>query len=400
MTAEDENQSTRAAAWVQHLRDGGTTPWRRWLREPQDVPPSTGPVPGAAQLELLRRLNVLGPLPERVDHVLSRPGPGRGPLNLGLPDRPGVPVAPRHEVLRVAAGVLADLTAQLPPARPARRRRSRRDPELPSFVVDGLPLTAAETRARLAATGLPDHRPRFSWLGARPDPGPDLVVVLAGPLDRALREAWGARVQRGAGRAWPRFVSHWAGRGDLPASAALGRIVAHWGDRLGAENVYLVPLDDSTDPVPLVAELLGAARSSAEVPDAQVPVGEPVRLAPAMVDALRRVNVVLEFVCPEPDRAARRTALVELMREEPGRPEPADVPPARRPWVASAAEGLVERLRKSGCRVHGDLGALRLVAPPTGRRVGDAEVLDAMVRMIHRVDAELAGGRRDGRGRR
>lgn len=400
MTATDENRTHLAAAWVQHLRDGGTTPWQRWVQEPRDGAPATGPVPGAAQLELLRRLNLVSPLPDRVDHVLSRPGPGRGPLHLRLPDKAGVPVAPTNEVLRVAAGVLADLTAQLPPAGPARRRRARRDPDLPSFVVDGLPLTAAETRARLAAAGLPHHRPRFSWLGARPDPGPDLVVVLAGPLDQALRESWSARVQRGAARAWPRFLAHWAGRGHLPASAALDRIVAYWADRLGAENVYLVPLDGSADAVPLVAELLGAGLSSAQVPDAEVPVGEPVRLTPAMVDALRRVNVVLEFVCPEPGRAGRRTALVELMRGDSGRPEPADLPQKRRRWVTTAAAGLVDRLEGSGCRVHGDLATLRLVAPPSGRRVGETEVLDAMVRMIHRVDAALVGGRRNGRGGR
>ena len=46
-----------AWSWVEHLRSGGTTPWAEWVREPAapaDVP--RGPLPGAAQLELVRRL--------------------------------------------------------------------------------------------------------------------------------------------------------------------------------------------------------------------------------------------------------------------------------------------------------------------------------------------------------
>ncbi len=411
-----------AEGWVQHLREGGTTPWRRWAREAGGAPPGRGPrsVPGAAQLEVLRRLNALGPLPHRVDHVLARPGPGRGPLHLRLPA--DGPVAPRGELLRVASGVLADLTAQLPPSRPGRRltgRRVRRaaagraDAEVGSFLLDGLPVTVAEARARLAAVGLVEHRPGFSWFGARRDPGPEHVVVLVGPLDRALREAWYARVQRGAGRAWPRFVARWAGADALPASAAVDRTVAYWADRVGADHVHLVPLDDvddpaagpEADPAARVARVLGGppvppATDPPDPPDPDaVPVGEPVRLTPALVDVLRRVNVVLPFVCPQDERDPRRTALVQLMREETGRPDPPDLPDPRRAWTSTAAARLVDALQDTGCRVHGDLDVVRRLGLPVGRRVGEAEVLDAMIRMIHRVDGAL-GGRRNGRGGR
>ena len=45
----------RAAAWVAHLREGGTTPWAEWTGT---VDGPTPPVlPGAQQLELLRRVN-------------------------------------------------------------------------------------------------------------------------------------------------------------------------------------------------------------------------------------------------------------------------------------------------------------------------------------------------------
>ena len=44
--------------WAQHLRSGGSTPWAAW---PAVAPASsgdvlTGPLPGAAQLEVVRRL--------------------------------------------------------------------------------------------------------------------------------------------------------------------------------------------------------------------------------------------------------------------------------------------------------------------------------------------------------
>ncbi|MDX6325519.1 MAG: hypothetical protein QOK15_1873, partial [Nocardioidaceae bacterium] len=97
-----------ARSWVQHLRAGGTTPWADWATRiaPQagtTPPPGTAagvPLPGAAQLELLRRLNQQGPLPHLVDHVLQRPGPGRGWVHLPLPCPPARPTAPPAEVRR------------------------------------------------------------------------------------------------------------------------------------------------------------------------------------------------------------------------------------------------------------------------------------------------------------
>jgi hypothetical protein len=401
-----------AAAWVEHLRAGGTTPWRRWLRRADrsgadgstaaraTSGQGTGRLPGAAQLELLRRINELGPLPHRTDHVLSRPGPGRGPAHLRLPAAER-PVAPRREVLRVATGVLADLTAQLPPPATRRRRvrRPRRASGLPAFVLEGLPLTVAEVRAGLAAAGMPEHRSRSSWTGGRRDPGPELVVVLAGPLDEALRQAWASRLQRGAARAWPRFVGEWAGRERLPASAALDDNVDYWASHVGAGNVHLVTLDAHDDPLEKVAEVLGRPLADRRAP-AGPAAGDPVRLTPVALDVLRRVNVVLPFVSAPDDRAPRRTALVELLRLEDGGSDPADVPEEQRSWLTAAASRLVDAVAETGCEVHGDLDRLRTLAPASGRRVGGAEVLDAMVRMIHRADAELVAVARDGRGGR
>ena len=403
-------------SWVEHLRAGGTTPWRRWVRDAV-VPAGQVPraarqgVPGAAQLELLRRLNQVGPMPHRVDHVLGRSGPGRGPVHLALPLEPPGRPAPRREVLRVAAGVLADLTAQLPPPSDGRRRRRGGRPRpatgVRSFVIEGPPLTVAEVRAGLAAAGMPEHQQHFSWLGARPRPGPEVAVVLVAPLDEALRQVWTSRVQRGAGRAWSTFVAQWAGPGSLPPSAAVDRIADHWADRLGADNVHLVALDrpgragaDVADQVAQVAQVLGRPLGAAPGGAAPVLPSDPVRLPAAVVDVLRRVNMVLPFVCPPADLPARLTTLVGLAREVEGRREPVDLPKRHRGWADATASGLVDALLESGCARHGDLEALRTTGPATGRALAGPEVLDAMVRMIHRVDAALVDAARDGRRRR
>jgi hypothetical protein len=307
-------------------------------------------------------------------------------------------------VLRVATGVLADLVAELPPpatarshgARRARRARGARG--LPTFVLEGLPVTVAEVRAELTALGMSEHRSPTSRLGSRRDPGPALVVVLAGPLDEALRQAWARRLQTGAARAWPRFVGEWAGRDRLPASAALDDNVSYWADRVGPGNVHLVILDQHEDASARVAEVLGRPLPDRRV-TAPVLEGDPVRLTPAALDVLRRVNVVLPFVSPPDDRAPRRAALVELLRQEEGQLDPADVPDEQRPWLADVAARLVDAVAESGCTVHGELGRLGTIAPASGRRVSDAEVVDTMVRMIHRADAELVAAR-DGRGGR
>ena len=392
-------------SWVDHLRAGGTTPWPRWVREagrPTSGRPTAEPssgLPGAAQLELLRRINDVGRLPHRVDHVLGRPGPGRGPVHLGLPTDPVGPAAPRREVLRVAAGVLADLVVQLPPVdAPTRARRRRPARGVPEFVLDGLPVTVAEIRAALVGAGIVEQRLRRSRF-ARPR-GPHLVVVVAGRLDVALHEAWASRVQRGTARAWPRFVAQWSGRDRLPASAAVDATVAYWSDRVGADRVHLVPLVDDADPLRQVLDVLGQSADTVTGPG-RVRDGDPVPLPPAALDAVRRVNAVLPFVCPsDDDQAARRTALLELVRDDHGRPALPDLPAKERGWASGAASRLVDALAGTGCVVHGDLDLLRSLPAPTGRQVGGDEVLDAMVRMIHRVDAALLGGPRDGRGGR
>ncbi|MEC9052271.1 MAG: hypothetical protein VX747_07415, partial [Actinomycetota bacterium] len=73
----------RAAAWVAHLREGGTTPWAEWAGT---VDGPTPPVlPGAQQLELLRRVNQRAAVPDAlVERVLTASAAGRGRPDLEL----------------------------------------------------------------------------------------------------------------------------------------------------------------------------------------------------------------------------------------------------------------------------------------------------------------------------
>ncbi|NUR07940.1 MAG: hypothetical protein HOQ45_13160, partial [Nocardioidaceae bacterium] len=75
--APDRAYEQAVWAWSEHLRSGGTSTWSAWLASgPHDgSPPEGWAPPGAAQLELVRRAGLSDGF---ADHVLGRPGPGRG----------------------------------------------------------------------------------------------------------------------------------------------------------------------------------------------------------------------------------------------------------------------------------------------------------------------------------
>ena len=215
--------SSRAVAWswVEHLRAGGTTPWADWSRAPSaagtvDRP---GPLPGAGQLELVRRLALryavspgsLSPVAfaALADRALRRSGPGRGlpELPLLLPGADpasavGAPPAdpgrlPVDELVRLGVGLLADLVVEAGPRPPATVHR-RRLVARHAFHLAGAPVTTSGVRASLAAAG----RLEGGW-------SPE-VVLLAAPLDEHLAQVWSARVQNGAPVRWDAFAGRWA----------------------------------------------------------------------------------------------------------------------------------------------------------------------------------------------
>ncbi|MGL5826299.1 MAG: hypothetical protein ACRCYU_16025, partial [Nocardioides sp.] len=194
---------TRAQAWVAHLRSGGTTPWLDYdlgasgLAESDEAIGAGGErLPGAQQLELLRRINsanrptavrpgeqaggdrILGGASRSrsPELVLRASLTGRGQPEAGLSGlagpRPAVDPAslPASELLRVAVSAIADslVVGGLPePVEwPPRRRRHR------PFQLVGNPWLTIPIRHELALAGHPPGGPRSR------------AFVLGGPFDQ------------------------------------------------------------------------------------------------------------------------------------------------------------------------------------------------------------------------
>ncbi len=366
-----------ARAWVEHLRRGGSTPWATWVRQPHEPAPVRGTLPGAAELELVRRLAGRSALPVGAftglaDVVFGRSGPGRGLPQLPLPwygdappghaepPRPGAPPTdpadvPAAELVRVATGVLAELLLGGPltetptgpllgPTSGPPRRRPRRRPWSRAFRLLGAPVSTADVRAWLAAGGHVEG-------GRRPE-----VVLLAAPFEAHLAQIWTARVQRGAPVRWEAFVGRWARSGDLPPALRLPSLARRWAARVGPGHVHVVVASEQVAVRRTVGDLLGV-RGRDAVPELR-------DLSPAATELLRRLNPVLS-VRAEPDRAAaaRHRAALLLHR---GRSVPPALPRRHREWAAATAASLAEELRAGGYAVHGDLLGVT-ARPGTGR---------------------------------
>jgi hypothetical protein len=373
-----------AWSWADHLRDGGTTPWLEWLRAvPTEQRPDgadRGPGPGAAQLELVRRLALRRTRPmgdpafaDLAHRALRRSGPGRGPARLPLlwpadesPRHVGAPPTdpaevPADELARVGIGLLAELLASHPvpvvePATAPRRRLWSK-----AFHLAGAPVTTAHVRGSLAAAGHVEG-------GRRPE-----VVLLAEPLDVLLAQVWSTRVQRGAPVRWVTFAGRWARRDQLPPSADLGTIAAFWAGRVGRDRVHVVAGPDARR---TTAEVLGLRTADPAAP------GDPRSLSPAAVDVLRRLNGVLNVRFPVEVRSAHLRHVAGLLPEDPA---PAlDVPHRHRAWLDDRARRVADDLRAGGYAVHGDLAGLapRHVGAPHPRGTDVlALVLDTCLRV-------------------
>ena len=386
----------RAAwSWVDHLLRGGTTTWAAWVAEAAvdatDAPRPAGldALPGAAQLELLRVLVEAGggPLDEALAlRVLRRPAPGRGPVDLplgwpgegqvtadGFHHRSAPPTDPGsldvEEVLRVAAGVVADLLLEEPPAPPpappARTRARRRArPGLPrrgpSVWVEGPPRTREAVRTELAAAGTRLHVPRLRWRGGRTLP--DRVLVVVPPLERGLLEVWEARSVAGAARRWEQWVQELHGSNRLPPSVRARTVALWWSERIGADRVQVLVRPGSDAAGDLTA---------------------------LEVDVVRRVNSVLVLHRRGDDRAALASRLGERLQGlgdaigVPG-PDQLRVPPSQLPWLRSWSARITDGLSRAGYPVDGDLASLRPRPPAEGdvHSLDPREVLALMTALL------------------
>ncbi|VXC39006.1 hypothetical protein [Nocardioides sp. AX2bis] len=385
--------AARAWSWVAHLREGGRTPWTGWSAPAgaSAGPAATGPrvLPGAQQLELLRRVNGAGDLPVAArDRVLLASALDRGRTDLPLPGGPRarfgpLPVdpaeVPADELLRVAVLLLADALPGAPVTRPevappTRTSRLRRAAGR-GYRVVGDPWLAARVREELRRRGRPPG-------GRRPR-----VLVLGGPVPDLLARTWAHRVLHEGAPAWPDWIAGQAG-GALPRGADVAGQAEAWASRAGAGRVVVV-----TDPAAL-RRLVGLRRRDlARVlgPDAAGGLGGDA------VELARRVRVALAVVAPPHEHAALlRERLLPALAALAGRPGTAAlvagplprVPAEQARWAARRAVRQRRRVLRAGYAVAGDVddllpGRPGVVPDPPGREVPDLEqVLEVAVSLL------------------
>jgi hypothetical protein len=356
---EDTPGVRRAWGWVAHLRSGGTTPWRDWTGEGE---PRGRVLPGAQQLELLRRLNQAGrPGPDLAAQVLDASAPGRGRPDLeleGAVERlafgppPVDPAAlPDDELLRVAANVLAErvVAAGLPePRYPARPRLWRT-----RYRLVGDPALADPMRAALVAQGRP------------PGGRGSTVLVLGTDVGTMVAHAWTARSLAEGAPAWPDWLAACTRGRALPRRVDLLRTARAWTERVGPERVHVV-LDPAAVP-----RLVGVRR----------PLPGPLPLSADATDLARRVGQVLGLLAvPGRRRALLHQTLLPRLLAETG--PPLVVPPEHADWLHARAVRVRDGLLRAGYPVHGDPDRLLPVERPGAPEPSDAGVLALAMRLL------------------
>lgn len=346
---------SRAWGWLAHLRDGGTTAWADWTAEAEPAGPA---LPGAQQLELLRRLNLAGrPSDALRAQVLDSVAAGRGSQDLPLAGdgptpafgpRPVDPGAlPPGELLRVATSVLAQqlVTLGTPPGPPARRAWPWRR----RYRLLGDPALVVPLRRALLERG-------------RPPGGTGARVWIAGTaLDRMLGDVWTERCFGLGVGTWTAWVGGLEQHRRVPDRVDLPRIAEHWARLAGPHRVSVVLTPGA------LPGLLGA------------PPAPPATVSADAAELARRLGPVLALLLPEARRArllheVLRPRLARLAGDPPGLPE------AQRAWAEQRARRMGHALARGDYAVVGDP---QLVLPdgrgtlPTG-----AGALEVAVRVL------------------
>lgn len=330
--------STRAWGWLAHLRDRGTTPWSEWAGTAE---PAGRLLPGAQQLELLRRTNLLGrPSEELVARILAADPPRRSRPALPLREGPELPehgppaVDPAElgagELLDVLAVVWAERLAGLrPPEAPAGLRR----PWARRYRLDGDPELGRTLRRHLLARGRP------------PSARPGRLIVLGTDVGTMLSDLWVHRALGEGVAPWAVWWRRTTSRERLPGRLDLERLVANGLGAPGVTDLHLV-----TDPAraPRSAGLRG-------------PLPDPPPLAATAVDLGRRVVAALRPVVPPETRRALVSELLRPRLATVAGPAPV-VPVAHRAWTEAQATRLVARLGRDAGR-YPVSGSLELLLP-------------------------------------
>lgn len=373
-TDDDAPGVRRAWGWVSHLEEGGTTPWAHWRGEGR----AGGRfLPGAQQLELLRRLNTVGPpsaaLATRVLEA-SAPGRGRPDLELaGAVDRlafgpaPVDPATlPEDELIRVAAGLLAEdvVAAGLPDPVAPRRPRLRRA----RYRLVGDPVLAQPRREELTRLGRP------------PGGSGSVIMVLGTDLGQMLADVWSLRCLDDGAPAWPDWLDRVSRRRALPPGVDLRRFARTWSERVGPDRVCIV-----LDP----AAVQRIVRVRRPLAPEQRPSADALELA-------RRVGQVLGLLVVPPTRRALLTQTLRPRLVAAGG-APLVLPAEHHGWVRDRATRVRDGLLRAGYPVHGDPDSLLPVARSGVDRPDDAGVLGIAMRLLTESGSAAGGAERGAR---
>ncbi len=373
----------RAWGWVAHLLDGGATPWRDWSAPAE---PTGLFLPGAQQLELLRRMNAEtggGVRPGLGRRVLEASAPGRGRPDLQLvgaadasdfgprPVDPGD--LPDDELLRVATGLLADdLNTDSPVLRSRGTRRL--EGSVPSHVVSRSAETdesvwARPWRTRYRLVGDPwlaeQWRAHLRRRGRPPGGIAPRIVIVGGRLDMLLAHTYADRAFDAGVPRWPDWVAAFAARGTFAPRVDLPQVARTWARRAGAEQVRLV-----LDPA-LAAGQVGVRR----LPRVEPPGASAVELARLVAGVLgllttpaRRARLLRDVLAPRMAGLASDSPLA--------------VPVEHHGWLTDRAERMRARIEAADYAVEGRPADL---APAFGQGTtapDDAAVLTLAMRML------------------
>jgi hypothetical protein len=375
MDPQDERAyAARVRAWAGQLRAGASQTWAEFLDSPATAAQPLdhdGPLPGVAQLELVRRLAArhddLPRFSELADLILATAGPGRGLVDVPLP-WPAVrsvgtpPVEPERlgseELLRACAGVLARLLAAEADLPAPRQSRPPWRPWRRSFTLLGAPTTVELVRGALLARGLREGGSRTTWF------------VLGGPLEDLMAQRWAARVRAGAGLKWQRLWRTVATNDRVPQAIALPTIA----EQLDPARAHVVLADDPARALHVVSAVLGVTAAPLQ-PRAEV----------LATDLLRRINPVLALTVGE---EARHRVIERAWFDVAGGEEsaPLGAPAAHLDWAIEAGERMAEALDAGRYAVHGDPATVVPTRRPGVRRAPEPDdVLAHALRVVGRA---------------
>ncbi len=400
MSQADPGPPGRAWGWVEALRSGSTTPWSRWPADAAAGAPTARDLPGAQQLELLRRVNEAAApaaLPDGLAaRILAVGAAGRGTPDLELAGatasrpwgpRPIDPEAlSEAELVRFVATLLAEdvvttgrrraalsrrrraLPRRAAAALPVRVRRHRHRRETGHRVL-GDPWLVEPIRHELLRRGAPLGRPESS------------VVVIGTDLATMLIDAYVARAFDDGVAPWHRWLRTGYGDRALPPRIDLAHVARRWRDEVGPHHLVVV------------ADL---ARTAEALPLRPGAVPERDRPSADAVEVARRVAAPLGLLVPPAERRdlLRGVLLPRVLADNAAHPAPALAVPADRfPRVVRQAEQMRDDLRAAGYPVLGDLQAL--VPDDGGPGTADGPDAAGVLRLAIRLLLAGPGGTRE-----